>query len=214
MKYLQFLLEVHSTARQTCISSPFITRKPARHRQVAVCPRTAKQSQAQNRENHPFCRGTQAPRAPSRPRTLPVPPRSGPLAPQPPIGHGKRLLEMCLPTVTLRNGHSPCPKPAIWSNAFVSGSPTCRALSEIIWPSWAMLFAPPPFSSCSPALAPVVFPHASHSPRCFAFAFRGGNRGMLGFQRRSHGRTACPAAAPGPASLGPLQRALLSQSPA
>lgn len=200
---------MHSTARQTRISSPFIAQKPARRRQVAVCPRTAKQSQAQNRENHPFCRGAQAPRAPGRPRTLPVPPRSGSPAPQPPAGHGKHPLEMHLPTVTLQNGHSPCPKPAIRSNAFVSGSPTCRALSEIIWPSWATLFPPPPFSSCSPALAPVVSPRASRSPRCFAFAFRGGNRGMLGFQRRSRGRTACPAAAP-----GPLQRALLSQSPA
>lgn len=166
---------MHSTARQTRFSSPFIAQKPARRRQVALCPRTAKQLQAQNRENHPFCRGVQAPRAPSRPRTLPVPPRSSPPAPQPPIGHGKRLLEMCLPTVTLRNGHSPCPKPAIQSNAFVSGSPTCRALSKIIWPSWATLSPPPPaVFLVLPGVGSRCVPMCIPQPKvlCFCFPWR------------------------------------------
>lgn len=139
-----------STTSQVCISSPFIGQKTARHRHVAVHPRTAKHSQAQKRKCSPFCWLLRLHVPSASPTGCPssgCPTPLGSLAPQPPTGQGACLLEVHLPSVVPQNRQSLCPKAALWSSSFVSGSPSYYALSEVIWPSWTVLFPCCPWAS-------------------------------------------------------------------
>lgn len=123
------------------------------------------------------------------PRAAPHPtPLRLPIPAATPIGHGECRLEMRLPTVMLQNRRSPCPKATIRSNSSVFGSPTCRALYEIIRPTWVTLI--PRF----PRAPRCWFPLCPHEHPAARGAFRGGSGGMFGF----------PASEPQPDHLGPL----------
>lgn len=89
---------------------------------------------------------------------LAAPPHS---APWPHIPHwrGRCSLEMHLPSMVPQSRQSLCPKAALWSSSFVSGSPLYCALSEVIWPSWTILFPCCPWASqCWLPLCPYMHP--------------------------------------------------------
>lgn len=122
-----------------------------------------KHSQAQNRKCNPFFLSTQAPCALGQPHRLPQLQQSHPTRlPGPtatPTGQGVCLLETHLASVVPQSRHSLCPKAAIWSSTFVSGSPLYSALSKVIWPSWTMLFPCCPWAfQCWLPLCPHVCP--------------------------------------------------------
>lgn len=110
-----------------------------------------------------FFLSTQAPCALGQPHRLPQLQQSHPTRlPGPtatPTGQGACLLEMHLASVVPQSRHSLCPKAAIWSSTFVSGSPLYSALSKVIWPSWTMLFPCCPWAfQCWLPLCPHVCP--------------------------------------------------------
>lgn len=107
------------------------------------------------------------------------------------------LLEMYLHSMVPQSRQPLCPKAAIWNSSFVSFSPSYCAFSEVIWPSWTMLF---PWLRCpwaSQYWLPLC-PPASHRSRCSAFAFHVVAKGCLV-------SSVTPAAGlPGSACLFPL----------
>lgn len=122
-----------------------------------------KYSQAQNRKCNPFFFWVLRPHVPSASPTG-CPSSGGPsplgsLVPQPPPLDRERA---CWDAPALRGApsrHSLCPKAAIWSSTFVSGSPLYSALSKVIWPSWTMLFPCCPWAfQCWLPLCPHVCP--------------------------------------------------------
>lgn len=96
--------------------------------------------------------------APQAAPALAVPPHSAPWPHSRPLDRECARWRCTCPLWCPKAG-TLSPRAAIWSSSFFSGSPSYCALSEVIWPSWTMLFPCCPWASqCWLPLCPHVHP--------------------------------------------------------
>lgn len=94
--------------------------------------------------------------APQAAPALAVPPHSAPWPHSLPLD-GERACWRCTCPPWCPKTGSLYVQAALWSSSFVSGSPSYCALSEVIWPSWTVLFPCCPWASqCWLPLCPHV----------------------------------------------------------